>query len=987
MKTSVIFRRAIYFLLLNIFSLQSALASVNIFAQEDDWQTIETEHFNVHFPPELKTWAVSAAHQAEIVREVLKKQQNRVLTEKVDTFVVDPYNLPNGMAMGLSHKPIMILFATPVQSNILPNFSSWQQTLILHEYVHLLHLAQKPRHKWRNRAAQWFDLYDALKLDSERWVAEGYATLLESKLTGRGRLYDESAESFLLQIAKQGALPSYEELNRTKGSFSAGAMAYLVGARYLKWLEDKYSVEDLDSVWTRWFAVEKRDFNQAFVGVFQQSPKRLYQAFVAEYTEKAMRHFRQFESSKATLWMDFKGWVVSPKVSPNGQKIAFLSKNKKQKSTRLNVHSTAENTKALEKFKQKNAKILKRDPVDILDKMPKVFERKHQASLSLLSYPGINNLVWSDDETILFTALTYSEQHKSFRNLHSWNIKTNQVRRLTDEINIRRFDLARFSNQTGHFIIAEKSELGQSQLIKLDLSSDKLVNLTEASLEHIYDFPKISPNKQKLAYLRTGLNQKWRLAVRDLENKTDFWLPLPKDYQYVSFPLWHPSNGNLLFVASQDNAFRLYQYDFATKTLSALTSGEQSVYWPEFLTENKLVYLTANADGMDLYQIKLDELTPNNLTLNYLAQDDLDGTVSKPEKRYLNQTSKWMLPPAEVKTSQDIGQLKPYGRGKQFGTLVFGLHQNTASTELLELGFRSSDWLQKFSWQVNYSQDTQAEVLAGVNAKASYTALPVDFMAELYQYEMRPDRQSSQAQLSQAFDLPPQQSLSAEIKQTGAMFKASLPYQQAWLKFDTYAQYQWIDYQSELMAVNKQQNLILGFEQSWRYLMPNYYLYQSSSADFIRGNTDSLNWQGNNLALGLGVQFEKYAIELETKRVNRASQSGNILSLGGFESNLVSSQQNINQIFSPELAFYSQFGNDYSKHQAKLKYHGFNFFMRQQQLDDNEKIKSVGVDASLYIPMGFTGVSQLNAKIGYAKVKSELRKDDNQFWLSIFHKW
>ena len=75
---------------------------------------------------------------------------------------------------------------------------------------------------------------------------------------------------------QQGALPSYGQLNRTEDSYMAGSMAYLMGARFLAWLEDNYSPKTLDAVWARMQAVKSRDFNDAFSGVFGDSPERLY---------------------------------------------------------------------------------------------------------------------------------------------------------------------------------------------------------------------------------------------------------------------------------------------------------------------------------------------------------------------------------------------------------------------------------------------------------------------------------------------------------------------------------------------------------------------------------------------------------------------------------------------------------------------------------------------------------------------------------------
>ena len=92
----------------------------------------------MHFTPEYRQWALSSAREIEVVRQLIKDQQGRVLTEKVDAYIIDPYNAANGFALPLSHRPYMALFTTPAQSDsIIVNSSGWQQLLVLHEYVHL----------------------------------------------------------------------------------------------------------------------------------------------------------------------------------------------------------------------------------------------------------------------------------------------------------------------------------------------------------------------------------------------------------------------------------------------------------------------------------------------------------------------------------------------------------------------------------------------------------------------------------------------------------------------------------------------------------------------------------------------------------------------------------------------------------------------------------------------------------------------------------
>ena len=83
----------------------------------NDWQTIHTEHFNVHYSIEHTDFAKSTAVELEIVRTKVLEQQNRALDKTVDVVVFDPLNAANGFALPTSNNPIMALFTTPPQSD------------------------------------------------------------------------------------------------------------------------------------------------------------------------------------------------------------------------------------------------------------------------------------------------------------------------------------------------------------------------------------------------------------------------------------------------------------------------------------------------------------------------------------------------------------------------------------------------------------------------------------------------------------------------------------------------------------------------------------------------------------------------------------------------------------------------------------------------------------------------------------------------------
>ena len=129
----------------------------------------------------------------------------------------------------------------------------------------------------------------------------------------------------------------------------SGSMAYLVGGRYLQWLEDEFGKDKLDAVWTRMQAVKKRNFEEAFEGVYNEKAGTLYRRFVAEYTYQAIALEKQQTALETNLWLDLEHVQSAPVLSPDESKIAIVRRDKDDHRV-LTLYSTADNQEALEEF-------------------------------------------------------------------------------------------------------------------------------------------------------------------------------------------------------------------------------------------------------------------------------------------------------------------------------------------------------------------------------------------------------------------------------------------------------------------------------------------------------------------------------------------------------------------------------------------------------------------------------------------------------------
>ncbi|TWX71093.1 hypothetical protein ESZ36_05530 [Colwellia demingiae] len=949
-----------------------------------NWQTFETENFRVHFTPEYRQWALSSAREMEVVRQLIKEQQGRVITEKVDAYIVDPYNAANGFAFPLSHRPYMAFFATPPQSDtIIANSTGWQQLLVLHEYVHLVHLGQKSRSNWRNNLANWYDFYDASQINGERWVSEGYATLLESKLTGRGRLFNNQVEAIIQQFARQGALPSYKQLNSGDDSFMSGSMAYLVGVRYLKWLEENYGQDTLDAVWTRWSAVEQRDFESAFKGVFPDTAKNLYQRFVAEYTYKAMQHEAQLtaqsnEDNRSKLWLDLSGYTSDPSLSPRGDYLAIVETQRTEEgnTTELNIYKTGKNTKSIEEFTKKSKELLADDPLDIADKAPSVFKREVAYTLNQRNNRGIKNPRWLNQDTLIYGSSSLAKKNSYHQDLFSWHLPTNTIKQLTTSANLRRFDIS----NDGQYIIAERSRVGYSQLVKVSLAPESLgeitAELTPQSLEQVYDFPRLRPTlndspSDSFAYVNSSLNNKWQLKVRQLDSEQEQIIPLPENYQFLSFPEWSKDGQSLYFVAGLDSATRLYKYDFINKVLSAVTSGEQVITWPMVKGDNELLHMAINTQGPDVYQLDLSKANNQRIT-----------NTTTTSAMTVNLADSLKLSEATIAVDESIGEQSDYGIGPQQGTITIAESIYSASSSMLEVGYKSGDVLSRFDWQVNASQDIFSNIISGASGVVRWQGWPVKLLAHGYVFNLKTDQQDSDA-----LNL-------GKTTEKGLLLEARYPYSIETLAIDVFAQVQASQYENSQHVDFSSLSFSLGIEQNWSHDQQSWGISQAINARLISAQDDQAeinsndgSYTGSNGLVNLNAHIYGFGLGFNYLWAQRSDDAGDILSLGGYSSTLIQEKAHINKQLAPELAFYRQMGNDYQAYQAYMPLGFVEVFYTRHEMTERDIIDSYGVKGSLNNDFGFTGITNVAINYGIAQVNPENESSDTQGWVALSYKW
>ncbi|PCK30677.1 TolB family protein [Pseudoalteromonas piscicida] len=692
------------------------------FGLQAKWQTIKTENFNVHYPQPLQHWAYSAANELEVVREKVLAQQGRALNERADVIIYDPDNAANGFALPSTDKPMMALLATPPQSDsVIANNTSWQQLLILHEYIHLVHLSQPSRNQWRQQIRDWHDITDLLDAVLPRWVSEGYATLLESRLTGRGRLYDNYSESIVRYYAQQGALPTYAALNNGDKSYLSNSMAYLVGVRFLAWLEDNYGAQTLDAVWTRVQAVQSRRFESAFSGAFGAPASQLYRRFVVEYSYQAMQQELALPPVESELWQQFAYGARDIVLSPDRSRFLAVEQDRKRRVT-LNIYETKPNEEAIKQFNERKQAVLAADPNDIPDIAPDVFPKKRLLQLNAHHFGGIYYPQWLDDKQIYFVAKTPTSNNTFINDLFVWQSDTGTLKQLTQSAGIRRFSI-----MDANTIVAEVSRQGYSQLVKIALDSGKQTPITEAILGDVYDFPVLAKNKKTLAYVHVSPNKRWQLAIKDLVSGSVDIVYLPKSHQYLAALQWSYDDGSLYFISGIEGHLTVMRYNPASKLLETLPMSAKPLR--QVLVDSQKLFISyATPEGVKIEQL----VAPSWHAVSVLEQ--VDSAEQKAHHPY-------QLPAAKI--DQTAQPASDYSMFDQSYSVALSGALNSASFDNIGVALKGQDVLRQLSWQLGLEKSINNGALLGGFAQLEYHQHNWETTLDVGYQNLEADKQSS----------------------------------------------------------------------------------------------------------------------------------------------------------------------------------------------------------------------------------------------------
>ena len=326
----------------------------------------------------------------------------------------------------------MLFPVSPDPRSDIGDYAVWQELLAIHEFAHVAHLTRPSRNRWQQRFRALSPVpLGPIATKAPRWVAEGYATYVEGRVSGTGRPHHAWRAAVLRQFALEGRLPSYGQLSGSS-TWRGGSFAYLAGSAFLEWLARREGDSSVVALWRRMTAKTDRSFESAFSGLYGGSPGELYGRFTVELTADAVELRRQLERPQLVqgeLFQRLERSTGDPAISPDGRFVAITIR-KTEAPSRLVVWKTEDEPDTL--LAARRAAQRRRDPEDVPDRSFYPPPKKAVATLIAGSGAPYETPRWFADNKRLLVSRQMPSGNGTIRpDLFIWSAEDGTLQRVT----------------------------------------------------------------------------------------------------------------------------------------------------------------------------------------------------------------------------------------------------------------------------------------------------------------------------------------------------------------------------------------------------------------------------------------------------------------------------------------------------------------------------------------------------------------------------
>ena len=537
-----------------------------------DWKTLHSKNFRLHYHNNAKQLAYKALAIAEQTHAKFSPIFDWQPEDPTDIILTDEFGLSNGYATPFPSNRSAIFLAPPDRLNSLEDYSDWLQTVITHEYVHILHLdkvnhgPKALRSIFGRFGGLWFFTVFPNAFQPG-WVIEGLSTYYETdkeRGVGRGQ---SSYFNMIMRMEVDAGVKTVRHVNQPTVDWPAGTIRYLYGVNFFNFVKERKGEEKIQAMVadmsTNWFP------------------------FLVNTNMK-----NTFGTGQGAIWDEFTGYL-NQKYQPQIDKI---EKSGIREGKQLTRHGYSTGASLVDDegslYYLKNdwrthaALMVKRNGTD---------KAKHLTDVNFGATFDIH-----DTAGIVVAQAEICRNARVYFDLYLVNPKSGSKDKIT---NCGRYHYGAWMSDGKH-IIAARLEMGKSSLHKLNLEGEVLETIWQARSGEILSGLDVSPDGKYLVSSVWRPNSGWN--IEELELSSGKWRSLTATSTIEMQSRYTLDGKAILFSGDHGGVYNIRSLDRQTKKLVTLTNVKGGAFNPVLDTKSNSLYYTGyHSKGFDIYKVAL----------------------------------------------------------------------------------------------------------------------------------------------------------------------------------------------------------------------------------------------------------------------------------------------------------------------------------------------------------------------------------------------
>ena len=338
-------KKYIKYLLLNLIFCQLSWHN----HPELEWQTIETEHFKVHFHQNTERSAREAAYIAEYIYPHVTALYDFEPDSKTEIIIKDIHDYSNGSAYYYNNQ--IEIWAKPLDYD-LRGSHRWLQDVITHEFTHIVQLGKSMKYSRflpggyvQKIGYEEEKRYDVLygypnQISSYTipgaavppWFAEGTAQYMYDK--AYFDYWDSIRDMLLRDRVLNNNLLSFNEMNTFGKCGTGNELVYNQGFSLVNYIVDTYGEKTLKNISISLSKPFNYSIDRALKDAIGINGETLYYNWSLQLNNQYYMKLEEVKNIENNTYTDDKYFDIiaedgttnlNPCWSPNSKKIAFIS--------------------------------------------------------------------------------------------------------------------------------------------------------------------------------------------------------------------------------------------------------------------------------------------------------------------------------------------------------------------------------------------------------------------------------------------------------------------------------------------------------------------------------------------------------------------------------------------------------------------------------------------------------------------------------------